>query len=141
MATNQRATHTKVIQDTLDRIARHNGVYGYLILHPKDGHILQSSGFEDNKKIAENYAEKLVAFLSVTQSTVRTISHSDDLTFLRMRWRLREIIIAPDLNREYVLIVVHDQAAHVAGAQAQTGLQQAEHAVGASPTTAEPPAQ
>ena len=111
MATQQKQLELEqqIIKDTLARIASHRGVVGYLILNPRDGSVMESSGFNNDKNLAELYAEKLQAFLSVTQSVVRTLDHDDDLAFLRLRWGRREIIIAPDVHRDYVVIVVHDQ--------------------------------
>ena len=109
-AKRELATHQAVIKASLSRISAHKGVVGYMVLSPKDGHILESVGFNNNKEFVSLYAEKLHAFVSLTQSTVRSLDHTDELTFLRMRWRQREIIIAPDLNKEYCLIVIQDQA-------------------------------
>lgn len=98
-----------MVRQTLLRIAGHKGVLGYMILNPRDGDVVECVGFNNDRKMTELYADKLFGFVSLTQSTVRTLAHDDDLTFLRMRWRLREILIAPDLNKEYILIVVQDQ--------------------------------
>lgn len=100
----------QVIQDTLQRIGSHKGVLGYFVLNPKDNTIMQSAGFGNNEPLKLKYAKKLSDFIQLTQSMVRSLDHDDDLTFLRMRWRQREIIMAPDYaNREYLLVVVHDQ--------------------------------
>lgn len=126
------AVVSQVIQDTLARIAGHKGVLGYLVLNPKDGELMQGAGFGNNDALRLRYAAKLGAFVSLTQSTVRSFDHDDDLTFLRMRWRKREIIVAPDLtNREYILIVVHDQIPQAAATSAPLALGTA-----ASPTDA-----
>jgi hypothetical protein len=129
MTSSPQAQQT-VISDTLARVAALKGVVGYMVVHPKDGSVLQHAGFDGNKRMMLSYAEKLHAFISVTQSMVRLLDHNDDLTFLRMRWRQREIILAPDLNREYLLIVVHDhQGAQAADGGAATGVAMAEAAV------------
>ena len=108
MATDT-AAQQQVVQDTLTRIGAHKGVVGYLVLHPKNGHLLHSQGFNDDKATIESYREKLHAFMVASHSVVRSLDHDDALTFLRMRWRQREIIIAPDhAHHEYVLVVVHD---------------------------------
>ena len=108
MATDT-AAQQQVIQDTLTRIGAHKGVLGYLVLHPKNGHLLHSHGFNDDKAMIESYREKLHAFMAASHSVVRSLDHDDALTFLRMRWRQREIIMAPDyMHHEYVLVIVHD---------------------------------
>lgn len=105
----ERETQVQVVRQTLLRIAGHKGVVGYMVLNPKDGSIVECVGFNNDRKLTEAYADKLFGFVHLAQSTVRTLSNEDDLTFLRMRWRLREILIAPDLNKEFMLVVVQDQ--------------------------------
>lgn len=105
----ERETQLQVVRQTLLRIAGHKGVVGYMVLSPKDGSIMECVGFNNDRKLTEQYADKLFGLVALTQSTVRTLDHDDDLTFLRMRWRLREILISPDLSKEYVLVVVQDQ--------------------------------
>jgi dynein light chain roadblock-type len=128
-----KAAQQKVVTDTLARIGSHKGVVGFLVLQPKSGHLLHATGFGDDKNVIEAHREKLHAFLHASHSVVRSLDHNDSLTFLRMRWRQREIIMAPDYqNGEYVLIVVHDHKAAW-----KSGAQQAAEAVGAgSPTAA-----
>lgn len=99
----------QVIKATLARIASHKGVLGYVVVHPKDGRMLDFAGFGGSADQAAKFADHLHQYTSVVQSTVRLLDFDDDLTFLRMRWRNREIIAAPDLNKEYVLFVVQDQ--------------------------------
>lgn len=111
-AQQERETQLQVVRQTLLRIAGHKGVVGYMVLNPRDGAVMECVGFNNDRKLTELYADKLFGLIHLTQSTVRTLDNTDDLTFLRMRWRLREILIAPDLtNREYVLVVVQDQNA------------------------------
>lgn len=107
VAKQQQLIHQKVVRETLARIAKHEGVLGYAVVNPRDGRIFEFAGFQNNKVMAEDFVDTLMSFLSVTQSMVRIIDRDDELTFLRMRWRHREIIIAPD--KEYALIVVQDK--------------------------------
>lgn len=106
----ERETQRQVVRSTLLRIGGHKGVVGYMILNPKDGSVMECVGFGNDKALTEKYADILLGFVQLTVSTVRTLDRDDDLTFLRMRWRLREILIAPDLNSDYTLVVVQDQA-------------------------------
>ena len=122
------ATSQHVVQETLGRIAKHKGVFGYLVLSPKDGSILHSAGFDGRKQLMEAYADKLSAYATLAHSMVRTLKYDDQFQFMRLRMRMdhsakmtdeaqkrkgttREIIIAPDPDREkkeYVLLVVQD---------------------------------
>lgn len=115
----------QVVQDTLLRLAKHKGVYGYLVLHPRNGRIFQSDGFEGKKPIMESYAEKITNYAALAHSMVRTLNYEDQLMFLRIRMRMdkgrppREILIAPDPDtekRDYIIIVVQD---HVTALQKQ----------------------
>ncbi len=106
----ERETQRQVVRSTLLRIGCHKGVVGYMVLNPKDGSVMECVGFGNDKSMSERYADVLYSFVQLTQSTVRTLDRDDDLTFMRMRWRLREILIVPDLNKEYTLVVVQDQA-------------------------------
>jgi hypothetical protein len=114
LAKQQALIHQQVIRGTLDRIASAKGVLGYLVVHPRSGSLLEFRGFNDNKDTAERYADKLHSFLGVVQSTVRCLDYHDDLTFCRLRetdtqkGKQREYIMAPDLDKEYILIVIQD---------------------------------
>eukprot|EP00658_Telonema_sp_P-2_P045208 TRINITY_DN33139_c0_g1_i1.p1 TRINITY_DN33139_c0_g1~~TRINITY_DN33139_c0_g1_i1.p1 ORF type:complete len:177 (-),score=43.58 TRINITY_DN33139_c0_g1_i1:82-540(-) len=91
------------------RIAGHKGVLGYMFLRPKDGFLLDVVGFNNDKQMIDLYSSKLYNLISLAQSVVRTINHTEEVTFLRMRFGLREAIVAPDLNKEYILVVIQDQ--------------------------------
>ena len=100
----------RFVDKALKRIAGHPGIYGLLVVNPHNGRILHKSGFENSSEITEKWADSLLSFLSVAASTIRTLDHTDDITFLRMQWRERHIIVCPDTNREYTIIVVQEQA-------------------------------
>lgn len=97
------------VDKALKRISNHAGVYGLLVVSPNHGRILHKSGFENSTEICEKWADSLLSFLSVAASTVRTLDHTDDISFLRMQWRSKHIIVCPDPNREYTVIVVQEQ--------------------------------
>ena len=103
------AAEQAAIEAALARIGGHQGVYGLVVVQPSSGEILRMSGFDNDKRLAARWAEKLLSLAHVTASTVRTIDHEDDLAFLRMQWRLRHIIVCPDPDRAYTIIVVQDQ--------------------------------
>jgi hypothetical protein len=85
----ERETQRQVVRSTLLRIGGHKGVVGYMVLNPKDGAVMECVGFGNDKALTERYADVLYGFVLLTQSTVRTLDRDDDLTFMRMRWRLR----------------------------------------------------
>eukprot|EP01062_Namystynia_karyoxenos_P060747 TRINITY_DN5245_c0_g2_i1.p2 TRINITY_DN5245_c0_g2~~TRINITY_DN5245_c0_g2_i1.p2 ORF type:complete len:153 (+),score=51.64 TRINITY_DN5245_c0_g2_i1:124-582(+) len=98
----------KVVESTLTRISQHKGVQGLLVLNPKDGALykwLSPTNALDEKK-ALLHADKLWQFVSLTSGIVRTLDTQNDLTFLRVRGRKYEYIIAPE--RDYTLVVIQD---------------------------------
>lgn len=111
MQAKEQKVNQEVIRNTLSRIASHKGVLGYLFLRPKDGQLMDAVGFNDDKALIELYSTKLYNLINLAQSVVRTINHTEEVTFLRMRYGLREAIVAPDLNKEYILVVIQDQLA------------------------------
>lgn len=62
------------------------------------------------------YAGLLAQLVTKARSVVRTIDADNDVTFLRVRTRKHEILIAPD--REYLLVTIQNPAADDAGAGA-----------------------
>jgi len=90
------------IEDTLKRIQSHRGVKGVLIIN-NDGIPIRTNM---NSEDSENYCSMLSQLVQKATSVVRTLDNNDDLTFLRVRSKQHEILIAPD--KEYVLIVVQN---------------------------------
>lgn len=102
-------TEHEFINKAIGRIGTHAGVFGMLIVHPGTGRILHRSGFNNNAELCDKWNDNIMSFVDVAASTVRTLDHSDDITFLRMQWRQKHIIVCPDPNREYVILVVQDE--------------------------------
>lgn len=57
----------------------------------------------------QQYATLLAQLTAKSRSTVRDLDPSDDLTFLRIRTRKHEIMIAPD--KDYTMIVLQNPSA------------------------------
>ncbi|KAG8341087.1 Roadblock LC7 domain [Trypanosoma vivax] len=106
--TNERERRVKSVEEILLRIASHEGVVGYLVLNPSDGRILKHSGFASEEQKIRRYASKIIGFTALAASTIRTIDWKDDLTFLRLSLQKKDILVAPDINKQYVLIVVQE---------------------------------
>ncbi|KEG14025.1 dynein light chain 2B, cytoplasmic [Trypanosoma grayi] len=103
---HEREHRIKTVEEILLRIAAHEGVIGYLVLNPADGSILKHSGFASDDSKMLTYAEKMDGLTNLAASTVRTIDWKDDLTFLRLSVGLTDILIAPDVDKQYTLVVV-----------------------------------
>lgn len=102
-------TEHEFINKALGRIGTHAGVFGMLVVHPATGRILHKTGFNNSTELCEKWNDSIMSFVDVAASTVRTLDHTDDITFLRMQWRQKHIIVCPDPHREYIILVVQDQ--------------------------------
>ena len=88
------------IMSTLERIKKHSGVEYILILN-NEGKVIYSSSDQHDSK---TYADVITKLTTKARSVVRDLQPQNDLTFLRMRTKGKEFLIAPE--KDYVLIVV-----------------------------------
>lgn len=105
-ATAERDAHLQNVEDTLNRIAHHRGVVGYFVIEPQKGKLLSFAGFNGSSREAHRYVDKLRGFIDLAASTVRTIDWRDEMTFLRVSCGAVDILVAPDTNKEYTMVVV-----------------------------------
>lgn len=90
------------MEETIKRIKSHRGVRGVLIMN-RDGVPIRTDLSQED---TDNYA-KLVSELCIKASSViRTLDSEDETSFLRIRSKKKEIMIAPD--QDYILVVVQD---------------------------------
>lgn len=94
-------TQTEV-DETLKRIQSHKGVLGIIILNV-DGVPIKST--MDNATTVQ-YAGLITQLADKARRTIKDIDSTNDLTFLRVRSKKHEIMIAPD--KEYLLIVIQN---------------------------------
>ncbi|XP_069133508.1 dynein light chain roadblock-type 2-like [Argopecten irradians] len=90
------------IEETFKRISAHKGVQGIIIVN-QEGIPIRTT--LDNTATVQ-YAGLFHQLTQKARSTVRDIDPQNDLTFLRIRSKKHEIMVAPDL--EYVLIVIQN---------------------------------
>lgn len=69
--------------------------------------IKESKGMDD--ELSAKYGQNLSSLVAKARSVVRDLDPQDDLTFLRIRSKKHEIMVAPD--KDYLLIVVQNPAA------------------------------
>merc|ERR1711959_422313 len=91
------------VEETLKRISSHKGVIGTVIVN-NDGVPIRSN-LERSEQTAQ-YASLITQLTSKARSVVRALDPQNDLTFLRIRSKKHEIMVAPD--KEYVLIVIQN---------------------------------
>ena len=90
------------VEETLKRIQSQKGVIGVLIMD-SDGRPIRSTL---DQETTVQYAGLLQQLADKSKNVVREMDPSNDLTFLRLRSKKHEIMIAPD--KEYLLAVVQN---------------------------------
>uniref|UniRef100_A0A3Q2I230 Dynein light chain roadblock-type 2 n=23 Tax=Amniota TaxID=32524 RepID=A0A3Q2I230_HORSE len=90
------------VEETLKRIQTHKGVIGTMVVNAEGIPIRTTL---DNSTTVQ-YAGLLHQLTMKARSTVRDIDPQNDLTFLRIRSKKHEIMVAPD--KEYLLIVIQN---------------------------------
>ncbi|XP_009330599.1 PREDICTED: dynein light chain roadblock-type 2 [Pygoscelis adeliae] len=90
------------VEETLKRIQAHKGVIATIVVNAEGIPIRTTL---DNSTTVQ-YAGLLHQLTMKARSTVRDIDPQNDLTFLRIRSKKHEIMVAPD--KEYLLIVIQN---------------------------------
>uniref|UniRef100_A0A3B5BCW0 Dynein light chain roadblock n=1 Tax=Stegastes partitus TaxID=144197 RepID=A0A3B5BCW0_9TELE len=90
------------MEETLKRIQGQKGVQGIIIVNSEGIPIKTTL---DNSSTVQ-YAGLIHQLVMKARSTVRDIDPQNDLTFLRVRSKKNEIMIAPD--KDYFLIVIQN---------------------------------
>ncbi|XP_010720564.2 dynein light chain roadblock-type 1 [Meleagris gallopavo] len=90
------------VEETLKRIQSQKGVQGIIVVN-SEGIPIKST--MDNTTTIQ-YAGLMHSFIMKARSTVRDIDPQNDLTFLRIRSKKNEIMVAPD--KDYFLIVIQN---------------------------------
>ncbi|KAJ8259191.1 hypothetical protein COCON_G00182030 [Conger conger] len=90
------------VEETLKRIQTQKGVQGIIIVNAEGIPVKTTL---DNSSTVQ-YAGLIHQLVMKARSTVRDIDPQNDLTFLRIRSKKNEIMIAPD--KDYFLIVIQN---------------------------------
>ncbi|KAI3371413.1 hypothetical protein L3Q82_024014 [Scortum barcoo] len=90
------------VEETLKRIEAHKGVIGTIVVNA-DGIPIRTT--LDNSTTVQ-YAGLLRQLTMKARSTVRDIDPQNDLTFLRIRSKKHEILVAPE--NDFLLIVIQN---------------------------------
>mmetsp|Transcript_2948 Transcript_2948/g.2848 ORF Transcript_2948/g.2848 Transcript_2948/m.2848 type:complete len:120 (-) Transcript_2948:12-371(-) len=90
------------VEETISRIRSHKGVEGVMIM-TQEGAIIQSTLSEEQ---SITHAALLSQLTEKASSLVNILDENDDLTFLRIRSKNREIMVAPD--KQFLLVVVQN---------------------------------
>ncbi|XP_043269363.1 dynein light chain roadblock-type 2 [Venturia canescens] len=90
------------VEETMKRIQSHKGVVGTIVVN-SEGIPIKST--LDNTTTVQ-YAGLISQLSDKARSVVRDLDPTNDLTFLRIRSKKHEIMVAPD--KEFILIVVQN---------------------------------
>eukprot|EP00055_Hartaetosiga_balthica_P015256 m.88824 g.88824 ORF g.88824 m.88824 type:complete len:99 (-) comp8816_c5_seq1:4012-4308(-) len=90
------------VEDTLKRIAGHKGVEGIVVLN-KDGIAIKSTL---DQSLTTQYSGLITSLATQANHVVRELDPQNSLTFLRLRSKKHEIMVAPD--NDYLLIVIQN---------------------------------
>ncbi|XP_069676571.1 dynein light chain roadblock-type 2 [Periplaneta americana] len=90
------------VEETMKRIQSHKGVVGTIVVN-SDGIPIKTT--MDNTTTVQ-YAGLISQLSDKARSVVRDLDPTNDLTFLRIRSRKHEIMVAPD--KEFILIVIQN---------------------------------
>ncbi|KAK1156271.1 dynein light chain roadblock-type 1 [Huso huso] len=90
------------VEETLKRIQSQKGVQGIIVVNAEGIPIKTTL---DNSTTVQ-YAALIHQLVLKARSTVRDMDPQNDLTFLRLRSKKNEIMVAPD--KEYFLIVIQN---------------------------------
>jgi len=90
------------IEETIKRIQSHKGVIGVVVVNSSGVSIRSTLDREQTIK----YSGLLTQLIGKARSVIRELDVTNDLTFLRIRSKKHEIMVAPD--KDYILIVIQD---------------------------------
>ena len=89
------------IEDTFARIEMRPNVAGVIVVN-SDGLPIRSTITDTAQQT--NYAHLITALAAKARHCVRDLDPTNDLTFLRIRSKKNEIMVAPD--KDFILIVI-----------------------------------
>ncbi|KAI9323340.1 hypothetical protein BX666DRAFT_1848065 [Dichotomocladium elegans] len=90
------------VDETLKRLSSRKGVKAVVILN-SEGQAIRSTLDE---AMTKQYGQLISTLVQQARTTVTTLDDQNDITFMRVRTKKHEIMIAPD--RDYLLIVVQN---------------------------------
>ncbi|KAF7988034.1 hypothetical protein HCN44_007528 [Aphidius gifuensis] len=90
------------VEETMKRIQSHKGVVGTIVVNSEGIPIKTTM---DNTTTVQ-YAGLISQLSDKARSVIRDLDPTNDLTFLRIRSKKHEVMVAPD--KEFILIVVQN---------------------------------
>lgn len=90
------------VEETINRIKTHMGVLGVIIVNSKGVAIRTTMSQNDTI----DYGSLITQFTTKAQQIIKDLHSDEEITFIRIRSRQHEIMIAPD--KEFSLIVLQN---------------------------------
>ncbi|NP_001279516.1 dynein light chain roadblock-type 1 [Callorhinchus milii] len=88
------------VEETLKRIQTQKGVAGIIVINAEGIPIRTTM----DSSTTVQYAGLIHQFATKARNTIRDLDPQNDMTFLRIRSKKNEIMVAPD--KEYLLMVI-----------------------------------
>jgi len=92
------------VKETLQRIKNHKGVEGVIIVNSEGVPIRPSKGMDD--ELTQKYAANISQLAAKARAVVRELDPTNELTFLRLRTKKHELMVAPE--KDYIMIVIQN---------------------------------
>ncbi|CAH1757004.1 9777_t:CDS:2 [Entrophospora sp. SA101] len=93
---------TTEVEETIKRLSTNKHVQGVMIVN-EDGQTIKST-FDVN--LSKKYSDLITKLIEQAKTCVKDMDESNDLTFLRVRTKKHELMVAPE--NEYYLIVLQN---------------------------------
>jgi len=90
------------VEESMKRLLSHKGVIGLVVIN-SDGIPIKST--LDNALSIE-YAGQIQLLVEKARAMIKDMDSTNDLTFVRLRSKKHEVLVAPD--KEYALIVIQN---------------------------------
>lgn len=94
---------SSLIEEVFNRINTHKGVEG-IIISDLNGVALKSTFTDD--QVTYFYTTNASFFIKRCNNIIKSLLDNESLSFIRMRTKVNEIMIAPD--KEFMLIVIQN---------------------------------
>lgn len=96
-----------IVDDIFNKINSHKGVEGVILCDP-EGVPIKSTYSEEEKTYY--YATNASAFIKKCRNILKDLIEGEEVTFIRIRTKLNEIIISPE--KDFILIAVQNQGSN-----------------------------
>ena len=88
------------VEETLNRINTHMGVMGVIVVDSKGVAIKTTMSQNDTIE----YGSLITQFTTKAQQTIKTLHDTEVITFIRIRSKKHEIMIAPDTDSSLIVL-------------------------------------